>query len=309
MFLNTLLLKMNFSWEPLSDDSIPVAIAREVKRPTNYKIAYINPAGREDDVPAAATTYVAATLPAGGLGGGGAGSKRSAASAFGFGSPTLTLPSSGQYAFEPLPAVNEEGKAKREVYLVTGPSGSGKSYWIRSYVQNYMKMYPKNHVYLMSSLAHDDTLDAIKELKRIDLDKLVSSPPKDVKTWADALVIIDDIEGLDKVKAEAVYRVQDMIASEGRHSNTTLIRAAHLSTDYKRTRLLLQEAHGFVIYPQAGAHSQYMYLLTKYAGMDKKIAAGLLQTPSRWLLIHHTMPRYTLTASNASILTNTFTLK
>lgn len=298
---------MNLSWEPLSEESNAVAIARETKKPTNYRLAYLNPdAGDEDNVPSAASTYVASRMTAPTTG------KRTrsdafdatagAHSTFGFGSPTLTLPQGGGYQFESMPALGDDGKPKREIYLISGPSGSGKSYWMRAYAKNYMKMYPDHPVYLISSLSFDDTLDAMTELKRIDLEKLVSAPPKDVKTWSNSLVIIDDIEGLDKVKADAVYRVQDMIASEGRHSNTSLLRAMHLSTDYKRTRLLLQEAHGFIIYPQSGAHSQYMYLLTKYAGLNKKVAAGMLSTPSRWILVHHTTPRYTLTATTVSIL-------
>lgn len=282
---------MNLSWEPTSDDSTAVAIAREVKNPKNYKIAYLNPPTNESEVQSAATAYVASSLP----------SSLGTPSSFGLGSPVLSLPPSGQFAFEPLPAIGEEGKPKREVYLVTGPSGSGKSHWMKAYAQNYLKIYPKNHVYLLSSLQVDDTLDKIEELKRIDLEKLMATPPKDVRTWKDSLVIIDDIEGLDKAKADAVYRVQDMIASEGRHENVSLLRASHLTTDYKRTRLLLQEAHGFIIYPQAGAHSQYMYLLTKYGGMDKKVAQAFLALPTRWLMIHHTQPRFTLTSSQVSI--------
>lgn len=225
-----------------------------------------------------------------------------------FGAAKLVLPPGNKWQFEPVPPPpthaepGKPPKVKREVIVVTGPSGAGKSHWIRTYVRNYLKLYPKHDVYLISSLGHDDTLDEVKELKRIDTDKLVANPPKDVKTWSNSLVIVDDVEGLDAAKGAAVQRVQDMIASEGRHSGTTLIRASHLSTDYKRTRLLLQEAHSMVLFPQAGAHSQYMYLLTKYAGMDKKVVQNLLSTPTRWMMVHHTAPRYVLTTHSIYLL-------
>lgn len=221
-----------------------------------------------------------------------------------FGSSKLVVPPGWQFeGLPPPPALDsKDGKGKREIILVSGPSGSGKSHWIKNYVRNYVRIYPHNDVYLISSLKKDETLDALDMIKRIDVDKLVASPSKDVYTWSDALVIIDDVEGLDKPKAAAVQAVQDLIASEGRHSHTSLIRAAHLSTNYKETRLLLQEAHGYVLFPQAGAHSQYMYLLTKYGGMDKKLASAFLQTPSRWVYIHHTMPKYTLTAESLSLM-------
>lgn len=290
---------MNLSWEPSSDESVAVAVARETANPSNYRVVYMSPAPEHMDEagPAPATSYVAhhdAGLPLA--------TKRAHAPA-NFGAAKLSLPPGGKWQFEPLPPPpSDDGKVKREIYVVTGPSGSGKSYWVRSYVRNYTKLMPRHDVYLISSLSHDDTLDAVKELKRIDTDKLVANPPKDVKTWTNSLVIIDDVEGLDATKAAAVQRVQDMIASEGRHTGTTLIRASHLSTDYKRTRLLLQEAHGFVLFPQAGAHSQYTYLLTKYGGMDKKLVQNLLATPTRWILVHHTAPRFVLTPNQIYLL-------
>lgn len=301
------LLAMSLSWEALSEESKPVAVARETAKPTNYRIVYYTALDAVDPDRDAPHT--------GGGNGGGSSRNVQPASTYvsvpagfgvraegGFGAAKLTLPF--KWHFEPLPTVGEEGgPSKRDIYVVTGPSGSGKSFWVRMYVRNYLKLYPKNSVYLVSSLKSDDTLDEVGEIKRIDISKLVASPPSDVKTWTDSLVIVDDVEGLDAAKLAAVQRVQDMIASEGRHTNTTLIRASHLSTDYKRTRLLLQEAHGYVLFPQAGAHSQYSYLLSKYGGMEKKLVQGLLSSPSRWLLVHHTLPRYVLSPSSIYMMT------
>jgi hypothetical protein len=291
---------MQLSWDPVSDESRAVAVAREIKHPASYRVAYVTPAS---DVHmsaasvASAQSYVASSTRRGEAAGG------RQEQAFFTDGTKLALPSS-EHTFEPLPpvALDPTAKPPREIWLVTGPSGSGKSWWIRAYAHNYRKLYPRNSVYLISSLQHDDTLDALDFLKRIDVAKLLSHPPKDVKTWAHSLVIIDDVEGLDPKQAEAVQRVQDMIASEGRHQSVSLIRASHLSTDYRRTRLLLAEVHGVVLFPQAGAHSQYTYLLEKYAGMGKKAVVGVLSTPTRWVAVHHTAPRYIMTASSLSLL-------
>lgn len=293
---------MKLSWEAISDESVPVAVAREKNKPTSYRIVYLSPTkeGEEEDASAYVSTGASSSNeppPA----------KRSRNSMGDTeGVSRLSLPVGGAWEFEPVPPPppdDESGKVKREVLLVTGRSGCGKSYWIRSYVRNYLRLYPKNAVYLLSSLTFDDTLDEVTEIKRIDLDKLVASPPKDVKTWKDSLVIIDDVEGLDAVKAGAVQRVQDMIASEGRHEATTLIRAAHNSTDYKKTRLLLNEAHAFVVYPRSGSTNQVEYLLKQYAGLDKKSVAGVLAMPARWVVLHHSEPRYYLTPTTISLMT------
>jgi hypothetical protein len=265
---------MNLSWEPASESSTAIAVARDVKNPSHYKVVYLN---SDEDGAQTADAYVEG--PAGG-----------------FGAAKISLPPSKQWQLEALPPMAPESDdSKREVLLVTGPSGSGKSHWVRAYVKNYLRLFPKNDVYLISNLKKDDTLDAVKEIKRIDVDKLAANPPKDIQTWANSLVIIDDVEGLDGPKATAVQQVQDMIASEGRHSKTTLLRAAHNATDYKKTRLLLQECHAFVIFPQHGGHNQLTYLLTKYASFDKKAVASVLKSPTRWLMIHYTAPRYIMT--------------
>jgi hypothetical protein len=215
-------------------------------------------------------------------------------------SSKITVPPS--WLFEPVPPTpDEKGVGARKVLYVTGRSGAGKSYWIRAYVRNYMVLYPRNPVYLISSLQKDETLDAISKLERIDVDKLVASPPANVEAWKDSLVIIDDVEGLDKVQQAAVQRVQDMIASEGRHSNTTLIRASHNATDYNKTRLILKETHGYVIFPD-GDQNGYMRLLTTYAGMNKKLADSVLDIPERWVYIHNTTPRFVMTPTSVALL-------
>lgn len=330
---------MYLTWKPISDSSTPIAIARPPDAPpeAESQIAFITEDGGEDgrydddsgsDM-GDASDYVMATSH----------SRRGGGRHFPSDSRGVKLEVPRGWQFTPLPAMTDDEKpdddrepnhpstskrptfsthtpsgglsaskfdkgptTKREVILVTGQSGGGKSYWVRMYTRNYVRMYPDNPVYLISSLKEDKTLDAVDEIQRIDIDKLVANPPKDVYTWKNALVIIDDVEGLEDTKKAAVQRVQDMIASEGRHSGTSLVRAAHNCTDHKRTRLLLQETHGFVIFPNHGATSQYIYLLNKYAGFKPKLIQSILAQPTRWIYIHFAAPRYVLTSNSVSIL-------
>ena len=60
-------------------------------------------------------------------------------------------------------------ETERSILYITGPSGSGKSYYTRNYVLEYKKMFPKNNIYLFSSLDSDETLDKIPKIKRIKL--------------------------------------------------------------------------------------------------------------------------------------------
>ena len=292
---------MDLSWEPLSDESEVIAVAREKKRGEEeparngtYKLVYVTP--REEDSQVNASQYVA-TLT------GGSSFKEPASS-------RLVVPPT--WVFEAVPPPPNEKKTgpedkenedPRKVLYVSGRSGAGKSYWVRSYARNYLAMYPKNADFLISSLKKDKTLDAIPALQRIDLDKLVASPPENVDAWRDSLVIVDDVEGLDNggPSAKAVQRVQDMIATEGRHSGTTIIRSSHHATDYNKTRLILKETHGYVIFPDGDVNG-YQRLLTSYAGMSKKAADAVLDTPERWVYIHNTSPRFVMTPTAIALL-------
>ena len=51
---------------------------------------------------------------------------------------------------------------ERDVYYITGPSGSGKSYFVKMYCEEYKKKFKNNEVYLFSNLKEDPSLDSIK---------------------------------------------------------------------------------------------------------------------------------------------------
>ena len=57
----------------------------------------------------------------------------------------------------------------RQILYISGQSGSGKSYYTKSYVEEYIKLYPNNLIFLFSVLEEDETLDAIKKIKRVKL--------------------------------------------------------------------------------------------------------------------------------------------
>lgn len=70
-------------------------------------------------------------------------------------------------------------------------SGAGKSWFIREYAKRYKAMFPKNPIYLLSYLDKDETLDADKEIIRINAfreDFLIEC--------MDSFVIFDDIDAV-----------------------------------------------------------------------------------------------------------------
>ena len=58
-------------------------------------------------------------------------------------------------------------ETERSILYITGPSGSGKSFYTKNYILEYKKIFPKNNIYIFSSLENDETLDKIPKIKRI----------------------------------------------------------------------------------------------------------------------------------------------
>jgi chromosomal replication initiation ATPase DnaA len=48
-------------------------------------------------------------------------------------------------------------KTERQILYITGASGSGKSYYTKQYCDQYRKLFPKNPIYLISSINEDSS--------------------------------------------------------------------------------------------------------------------------------------------------------
>lgn len=199
--------------------------------------------------------------------------------------------------FEPV--VNGRESGGRDVVAIVGPSGSGKSHVIKELAENYRRMHPDRARFLISSLKADDTLDGIN-LTRVDDALLSAEPPTDIAQWRNSLVVIDDVEGFPKSKRDAVQALQDLIATQGRHTETTLLRAQHVVDDRVVNRHLLHESTSFFVFP---AHSGSMVpMLRKYGGLTKAQAEAVGTQRTRWVEVHHTAPKFILTPHSCTIL-------
>lgn len=190
---------------------------------------------------------------------------------------------------------------KRDVYYIAGASGSGKSHIARGIAEGYRRLFPKREVYLVSKLNEDDTLDNMKGGKphRINIQTLVDDPP-DIEEFRDCLVIIDDVDALDKPLLKAVMTLANDIAITGRHTCTSLLWLSHYLTNYSSTRLLLNEATVYVVYPQTTSRHALKYLLETHAGLDQELIKKLRKM-GRWVAIHKNCPPYIISSHFASL--------
>jgi hypothetical protein len=206
--------------------------------------------------------------------------------------------------FQPLPDTNQN---KRDVYYIAGASGSGKSYSAKTIANNYLKLYPDRQIYVVSKLDEDETLDSIiKPVIRLNYKEFEEDPP-DLDDFYDCLIIFDDFDTIQPKKLmDKVLNFIDDIATMGRkhkdgQGNVSMIVISHYLTNYKKTRLILNECSHMVLFPQATSSHALNYVLKNYIGMDKNDVQKLKKL-GRWVMIHKMFPQFVLSSQKAYLL-------
>jgi hypothetical protein len=194
-------------------------------------------------------------------------------------------------------------KDKREIFYIAGASGSGKSYQVRGLAERYKKLFPERDIYLITKLPEDETLDTMKtgKPKRVKIETLLDNPIEDIGIFKDSMVIFDDADTIEGALGKAVQLLIDDIASMGRHHNITMCVATHYLTNYKKTRLLLNEASHFIVYPQATSYHALKHLLSNHIGMESDDVKKL-KTLGRWVMIKKGYPQLLVSEHLAKIL-------
>lgn len=195
-------------------------------------------------------------------------------------------------------------KRERDILYIVGQSGSGKSYYTMLYANEYRKMYPKNPIYLFSSLNEDkSSIDKVKGLKRIKLTPELLRTDLTTQDFKDSLVIFDDTDVIrDKMMRLKVLGILNTLLETGRHSKTSVILTYHLATNGLETRRILNEAHSVTIFPANCGGRSIKYLLENYFGMTKDEIKKVKRLPSRWVTIVKTYPNVVLYDKGAYIL-------
>ena len=194
--------------------------------------------------------------------------------------------------FSHIPNTDQE----RDILYITGPSGSGKSWYANTYIKNYKKTYPKNNIYMFSPVVEDESISS--DIKRVKLDDRMVTDPLKIGELAESLVIFDDIDVIkDKKLREAIYALLNEVLEVGRHIKVSCIITNHLPTNGKETRRIINESHSITYFPAAGSKYQLYRLLQQYIGMDKKDIIKAKNTGSRWITIYKNYPMFVMTES------------
>lgn len=195
---------------------------------------------------------------------------------------------------------------ERSILYVTGASGSGKSYYTYLYCEQYKKMYPKNPIYLISSVNDDSSIDKIKGLKRFILDDKFLNTPISVEDFKNSMVIFDDTDCLtNKFMRIKINGVLGLILETGRHFNTSCIYTSHLATAGLDTKKILNESHSITLFPASLGGRALKYLLDNYLGFNKEQIKKVKKLKSRWVTITKSYPMVVLYDKGAFLVNQT----
>ena len=201
-----------------------------------------------------------------------------------------------------LPDVSKE----RTICYVTGMSGSGKSFWVKNFADQYKKLFPKREIFLFSPLDEDKgSIDKVKDIKRVRINE-PDFLGEDIKCsdFKDSLCIFDDCEAIsNRVLRKKIWEIQNGILTTGRHHNVSCCVTTHTATNGIETKLILNEAHNVTIFPNGLGGRSLKYLLEGYFGLDKAQVKKIKNVKdSRWVTILKTFPMTVLTEREAYVL-------
>lgn len=203
--------------------------------------------------------------------------------------------------FQYIPNTNSE----RNVLYVTGPSGSGKSFFSKNYVKEYIKCYPKNAVYLFSCVKDDPSLSGIPKLKTVNIDdpEFIATDFT-IEDFRKSLCVFDDVDTEpNKFKKAKIKSILDMILQTGRHANVSVIYISHIACNGFDTRQILNESHSVTVFPRSTGGKKLKYLLDNHFGLDKEQIERIKNNKkSRAVTIVKSYPMVVLSDNNLTLL-------
>lgn len=157
---------------------------------------------------------------------------------------------------------------------------------------------------MFSKLDDDKVIDELGgRIKRVKVETLATDPIDVTDIPEGSMVVFDDCDCIeDKKVNDAILKLENSIYQVGRHHKISVIKTSHLGSDYKRTRVVLTEAHYIVVYPSSGSFQQIKYVLSHYMGMSNDDIKKIKSLKSRWVLASKHFPQYVLSEHEAYLL-------
>ena len=191
----------------------------------------------------------------------------------------------------------------RDTIFIAGMNGSGKSFYIKTYLNNFNEIYNyKKIIYLFSSKKEDKNLDDIKNLKRVKIDKTFVEDPLDYEELKYSMCIFDDIDAFTGDIKKAIYDLRDIILKNGRSYYIDCISTSHAPCGYDN-KTPLNESKKIVFFLR-NYNKTIRYFLENYVGLEKNQIQILRKNKTRATTYIKTYPNVIIQEKNAYIMTH-----
>ena len=183
---------------------------------------------------------------------------------------------------------------ERQVFMVSGMSGSGKSTYTASLCRTYKKQFPDNSIILFSNKPSDPVFDRLDYVQRIVINEDLLEDPITLNEMENSLIVFDDVEySSNKEIDNELNRIRDLILQQGRSYHCSFVYITHQANNYKQTRTILNECNSITIFPSMTTRYSLNYLLSRYFGFCKDQITKICRLPSRWVTIYKSPPLIT----------------
>ncbi len=198
----------------------------------------------------------------------------------------------------------------REVLLIVGKSGSGKTHFISNYCTKFNKLYPKSKIYFISSklLTDEHDFDKVKNINQVDIndDELLEeicneqNPCEEFvdKYGRPSLVIFDDaVEGISTKKMKYIRQIQDSCLFVGRSKGIFCLISSHIANKGHQSKHELTEMTKIILFINGMVPRSIDYLLSKYVGLESRQINKIINNKEfgisyPWVSINLTHPKY-----------------
>jgi GTPase SAR1 family protein len=177
----------------------------------------------------------------------------------------------------------------RAVIYVAGASGSGKSYWVAQYCEEFHKNYKNYPIYLISENNEDPAFDNKSYIKRLMIEDMATNPI-DYKEFENCLVIFDDVDSIKGALGKEVDSLRDKLLKNSRKFKVSVITTNHDACGIK-LKSVLNESRQIVFF-LLNYNRSLKYLCENYLGLNKNVVEQLRKNNSRWTCFVKNYPSY-----------------
>jgi len=181
-----------------------------------------------------------------------------------------------------------------DLLFIVGARGSGKSFFLNSYVKQFKSFYKNALIYLISAKKEDHLLDKYVLRIATEPEKFIAADFKYDDFEPGSLIIFDDVDSFEGEMQKAAYGLMKDVIDCARSRPLFCAITSHLSANSSMTKNQNNSCTHFVFFPLSSTH-QTSYVLKNYFGFDTKTVKKLLALPSRWVCIIRNIPIIILT--------------